>query len=152
MQKQLFILSLSAALVGCQQGTKYISQEEYAAQLAADRARVRANEAAEKQQIAAVSEARQKYLDEHPNISQQRRQAVAGGELVRGMTVEEFRLLWNEPDSINSTVGAWGKREQWVFERGLIPHPGVKAYWGTYYLYFDNGVLDSWQHRPRSKY
>jgi hypothetical protein len=35
------------------------------------------------------------------------------------------------PNKVNRTVGAWGAREQWVYE--------------TIYLYFENGVLTSYQ-------
>ena len=48
-----------------------------------------------------------------------------------GMTSEMARLSIGKPNDINQTVGDWGIHEQWVYEKR--------------YLYFENGVLKSWQ-------
>jgi len=50
-----------------------------------------------------------------------------------GMTDEEVRGAWGEPDDINRSVGAWGVKEQWVYRR-------LK----DAYVYIANGVLVSW--------
>jgi hypothetical protein len=39
---------------------------------------------------------------------------------------------WGDPEDINRTVGSWGVREQWVYSN-------------ENYLYFENGILTSWQ-------
>lgn len=50
-----------------------------------------------------------------------------------GMKIEEAIYLWGNPQSINESVGPWGKDEEWVYEKyGL-------------YLYFRNGILTSYQ-------
>ena len=50
-----------------------------------------------------------------------------------GMTVEQVRKTqWGNPSRINSTVGRYGTREQWV-------------YGGSQYLYFENGILTAIQ-------
>jgi hypothetical protein len=49
-----------------------------------------------------------------------------------GMTTDMAKLSWGRPLTINSTIGSWGVREQWV-------------YGGGEYLYFDNGKLTTWQ-------
>jgi hypothetical protein len=58
---------------------------------------------------------------------------VAAGKIVLGMPKEQARFSWGEPDDINRTVGSWGVHEQWVYSDT-----------GTY-LYFENGILTSWQ-------
>lgn len=42
-----------------------------------------------------------------------------------------------KPDDINRTVGSWGVKEQWVYKNQY----GNK----TIYLYFENGILSSYQ-------
>jgi hypothetical protein len=48
-----------------------------------------------------------------------------------GMTSEMAIESWGRPSDINKTVGSWGVHEQWVYR--------------DTYLYFENGVLTSWQ-------
>lgn len=48
-----------------------------------------------------------------------------------GMNKEMATISLGSPTKVNRTVGAWGVREQWVYE--------------TIYLYFENGVLSSYQ-------
>lgn len=48
-----------------------------------------------------------------------------------GMTREEVLERWQKPKKINRSVGRWGVHEQWIY--------------GDVYLYFENGVLTSWQ-------
>lgn len=49
-----------------------------------------------------------------------------------GMTDDEVIRRWGDPEKINRSVGSWGVHEQWVFSSGN-------------YLYFENGILTSWQ-------
>lgn len=50
-----------------------------------------------------------------------------------GMTAKQVRATqWGDPEHINSTITAHGKREQWVYGAGS-------------YLYFDNGILTAIQ-------
>lgn len=48
-----------------------------------------------------------------------------------GMTDEQILLSWGNPDRINKSVYLWGIHEQWVY--------------GYTYLYFKDGVLQSYQ-------
>ena len=48
-----------------------------------------------------------------------------------GMTTEQVELSLGKPNRINRHVGKWGVNEQWVY--------------GYSYLYFENGILTSWQ-------
>jgi hypothetical protein len=94
---------------------------------------------------------RQKYLSQNPDLKPEIAQAVRDGSLIRGMTQKQVLLSWQEPDDINSSVGAWGRRDQWVYNFGDTSYSLRKAmispdwFSGRYYLYFSNGVLDSWQ-------
>ena len=51
------------------------------------------------------------------------------------MSSEKFEILMGEPDNINTTVTAFGRREQWVY--GSIENRS--------YFYFENSELTSWQ-------
>jgi len=57
-----------------------------------------------------------------------------------GMSDYEVRDLLSTEGTldINRSVGAWGVHEQWVYRATPITL-------GIYYLYFQNGVLTSWQ-------
>ncbi len=48
-----------------------------------------------------------------------------------GMNKEMATISLGSPNKVNRTVGAWGVKEQWVYE--------------TIYLYFENGILTSYQ-------
>ena len=50
-----------------------------------------------------------------------------------GMTKEMATISWGSPNDINRTVGSWGVHEQWVYGRS--------------YLYFENGILKSYQNQ-----
>lgn len=58
---------------------------------------------------------------------------VAAREITLGMTAEVVRASWGRPSDINRSVGSWGVHEQWVYR---LP---------SRYLYFENGILTSWQ-------
>lgn len=71
----------------------------------------------------------------HPNWEPEVCRAISGGSLVIGMTSEQVRLSWGEPDKINATTTAAGRREQWVYERRSADE----------YAYVENGVLTAVQ-------
>jgi hypothetical protein len=48
-----------------------------------------------------------------------------------GMSKEMVIESWGQPKDIHRTVGSWGVHEQWIY--------------GETYLYFENGILTSWQ-------
>ena len=48
------------------------------------------------------------------------------------MTKEQVRESWGKPNGINKTVDISGIREQWIYKN-------------TYFLYFKNDILKSWQ-------
>jgi hypothetical protein len=55
------------------------------------------------------------------------------GQVAIGMHPEEVRASWGDPGRVNRSVGSWGVHEQWVYGGGNC------------YLYFENGILMSWQ-------
>ncbi len=56
---------------------------------------------------------------------------ILQGNVRLGMTKEMCKLSWGNPKSINETITASGKKEQWVYSDN--------------YLYFENGVLTTIQ-------
>lgn len=56
---------------------------------------------------------------------------IANGKVFIGMTKPQVIASWGQPSDINRTAGSWGVHEQWVY--------------GSNYLYFENGILKSWQ-------
>jgi len=64
---------------------------------------------------------------------------VATEQLALGMTSQIARASWGAPSDINHSVGSWGVYEQWVYRSAL-------SNISTKYLYFENGILTSWQY------
>jgi hypothetical protein len=61
-----------------------------------------------------------------------RETAIAEKRVVAGMTREEVRSSWGEPEHINTTTYGQNVHEQWVFS-------------GSRYVYFEDGVVTSFQ-------
>lgn len=62
--------------------------------------------------------------------------AIVEGKVFIGMTADEVRQSWGSPTKINSSIGSYGKHDQWVYER---------AQKGTQYVYLENGTVTSMQ-------
>jgi len=58
--------------------------------------------------------------------------AINKKSVLIGMTQEQARLAWGNPEKINRTITKWGVDEQWVYGRHN-------------YLYFENGILTAIQ-------
>ena len=56
---------------------------------------------------------------------------IWAGKVKLGMRTDEVIASWGYPEDIHRTVGSWGVHEQWVY--------------GRTYLYFEDGLLTSWQ-------
>ena len=80
---------------------------------------------------AASEERRKSYVEAHPELANRIKEAIGGGSVVLGTSPEEARASWGLPDHVNRTVNSNGTHEQWAY--------------GNTYVYFDNGVLTSWQ-------
>lgn len=62
--------------------------------------------------------------------------AINNRRILVGMTADEARRSWGNPTKINSTIGSYGKHEQWVYSRGRAQ---------AQYIYVENGVVTSMQ-------
>lgn len=62
--------------------------------------------------------------------------AISQGQVFIGMTADDARQSWGKPTKINSSVGSYGKHEQWVYDRGNSR---------SQYVYIQNGVVTSTQ-------
>lgn len=69
----------------------------------------------------------------YKNIPSSTWNLIIGGKVRVGMTKEQCRLSWGNPENVNVTTGSFGTHEQWV-------------YYGDRYLYFENGKLTTMQH------
>lgn len=75
---------------------------------------------------------REQYVNAHPELEQKTKDVILSGMLGIGMTSEQVEASCGKPPyGVNSTVTAYGKHEQWCYE--------------DLYLYFDNGILVSFQ-------
>ena len=73
-----------------------------------------------------------RVLEAHPRWDVLYVVGVACRQVGRGMSAEQVRESIGSPKRVNSTVGAYGSTEQWVYGVGK-------------YLYFEDGVLNSYQ-------
>lgn len=78
-----------------------------------------------------INELREEIFIRHPDWSQEIKNLILGSKIQLGMTTDQAFASWGYPEDINRTVGSWGTHEQWVYS--------------SKYLYFENGVLTSWQ-------
>jgi hypothetical protein len=68
---------------------------------------------------------------------------ITAQEVVLGMTGDMVKASWGDPYDINRSVGSWGVHEQWVY--GDTWWFGSTLIDSRRYLYFENGILTSWQ-------
>ena len=98
-------------------------------------AEAKQREIAEQQRRQAEEHRRAEEYREQKHLAQfplRIRTAIQSKKIVLGMTEEQVLLSWGKPHDINKSVGSWGVHEQWVYRE-------------EYYLYFENGILTSWQ-------
>lgn len=87
---------------------------------------------------------RQIAVNKHPEWKEEIKQAILEGTVLIGMTEEQVKVNWGKPDKINTTVSYLRKHEQWIY--GYRKSYGDTSYWvPKEYLYFDNGILTSFQ-------
>ena len=78
------------------------------------------------------------YLEEYPDVDPVIRECILSNKIQLGMNKKQVIASWGKPRDINKSVGSWGVHEQWIYgEYGTI--------YKVYYLYFENGILTSWQ-------
>ena len=84
----------------------------------------------EKQRIESKKSVARTYLAAQ-NWPQNIKEAVENKQVILGMTKEQVKLSWGDPNDVNRTISKNYEREQWVY--------------GRKYLYFINGILDTIQ-------
>lgn len=60
-------------------------------------------------------------------------EAIRKKSLIVGMTKDEAIQSWGRPIKTNDSGGSYGSHDQWIYE--------------SHYIYFQDGVLTSWQTR-----
>ena len=65
------------------------------------------------------------------NCSREIAEVISKKQVRIGMTTDQVRAAWGRPERVNRTVGSYGVHEQWVY--------------GYTYLYFEDGVMTSFQ-------
>lgn len=80
-------------------------------------------------------EKRKEFVEDNPDIRERFKQAIINGSVMLGMTKKMVKVSWGEPNDINRTVTTNNIREQWIY--GSIKN--------RRYLYFENGILTSFQ-------
>jgi hypothetical protein len=66
---------------------------------------------------------------------------ILGGYIRVGFTPEQVVLSWGKPDHINTTKTLVGVHEQWVYGENPFPNS---------YVYFENGLVNSWEFLKKS--
>lgn len=66
------------------------------------------------------------------DCSQDMAESILKRQVKMGMTQDMARAAWGRPYDINRSVGSYGVHEQWCYSGGC-------------YLYFEDGILTSWQ-------
>jgi len=102
--------------------------------------------------ITAWNKAKKDYLATHPEISSEMRVTIEQGDVLLGMTSAQVVACRGKPYKINKTTGSYGVHERWVMVirwRGgtglTIPKGLVKKAKKYAYIYFENGLVTSWQ-------
>ncbi len=67
----------------------------------------------------------------HPDWGDETWEAIKSQTVYVGMDEEMAEMSWGKPKRINTTTYSWGTFEQWCYYSS--------------YLYFENGILNSWQ-------
>lgn len=62
--------------------------------------------------------------------------AIGERKIFIGMTADEARQSWGAPNKVNTSIGSYGRHEQWVYDRGRSR---------AQYVYVENGVVTSMQ-------
>lgn len=105
----------------------FISVEEVAAAREAERVRARRAEEQRLQRVRREARIRmQEWGWSESDIA-----LIEAKKIRIGMTPEMVRMAWGNPRSVNETINAMGKHEQWVYRSS--------------YVYFDDGVVTSIQ-------
>ncbi len=59
-----------------------------------------------------------KYVQAHPELPQEVKQAMLSQKPAAGMTPEQLTLVWGSPAEAKQILGISGKREEWNYPDG----------------------------------
>jgi len=102
---------------------------------------------------------RVKFVETHPFLmSEERdpkllsrmRDAILNGEVLLGMNIMQVQASRGVPGSINTDTSESGTHSQWVYLNRPIGHSSRKEWLLDQkyaYIFFENGVVTSWQSR-----
>ena len=85
---------------------------------------------------------RVEYINRNMGLPYETRSAIEEGRLLVGMTMGQVRASIGDYPKVNRSTYAFGTREQWIYS---CTDPECKRM----YLYFMNGMLESWQEFER---
>lgn len=86
---------------------------------------------------------RKEFILKHSQLPEAIKQCILKGSLLPGMNNEEVRASLGEPAHIYRSVSGNIINEQWVYEPEEVEGSGRVMQ--NRILYFDNGILKSWQ-------
>ncbi len=87
-----------------------------------------------------IQKRRQDYVDAHPELDYQIKESILNGEIELGMTKEQVVASWGHPAIINKPDISRGVYEQWEYYN----NPDSLHSCQVVYIYFKNGVVESW--------
>jgi len=87
--------------------------------------------------IGCLQMSRKAYVDTHV-LDDSTKANILAGHITFGMTEEQVLASWGGPWNVVKSVGQWGEISEWTY--GAAGSGTAIAY-----LYFENGVLASWQ-------
>jgi len=118
-------------------------QERIEAQKSEENLKIKAQQDAENRKLQALKNVEdlkikkaileQKKINLNTKYGTEIANKILDGRIWLGMTDAMAKDSWGQPNENNRTVGSWGVHEQWVYSRKNT------------YLYFENGILTSWQ-------
>ncbi|MFH1037299.1 MAG: hypothetical protein V1789_01330 [PVC group bacterium] len=79
---------------------------------------------------------RQDYVDEHPGLSGDLAKAIMEGRIAEGMTADDVRASWGDPDRETLSITESGNQEIWSYDTPIGKFTG-----GTVILTFINRKL-----------
>ncbi len=83
-----------------------------------------------------AQERRKLFVQNNSHIEDRVKTAILKGRVMLGMTNDMATASWGDPEDTNRTVGSFGVHEQWIYGNDIEFRK---------YLYFENGILTSWQ-------
>jgi len=86
-----------------------------------------------------VEDRRMHYIEQHPKLDPDHKEAILRGDILENMTTEEVIASWGQPRRKEVLDSVGRVREQWVYYRQHSEYS-----FSTYYLIFVNGYLKKW--------